>query len=143
MTTHGHSRNGKGVARLHYIWSGMRQRCLNPKNDKFQHYGGRGISVCEAWSDFDSFRAWALANGYQDSLSIDRIDNDGNYEPGNCRWVTHTIQTRNRSISHLLTHNGETKTLSEWARDLGICNSALRGRLKKWPVEDALTRPKA
>ena len=89
--------NGKGT-RLYRIWTGMKNRCLNPNSVEFKRYGGRGISVCEQWKeDFASFRDWALANGYEKPLSIDRINNDGNYEPRNCQWLTLADNSRKGS----------------------------------------------
>lgn len=83
--------------RLYSVWRDMKQRCLNPNNRIYKHYGARGIKVCDAWSsDFKVFYDWATDSGYQEGLSIDRIDNDGNYEPSNCRWVTKSIQNMNR-----------------------------------------------
>jgi len=80
---------GRGITRLHGIWDGMKARCLNKNRPAYKNYGGRGIKVCEEWqSDYLAFKAWALANGYADNLTIDRIDNDGNYEPSNCQWLS-------------------------------------------------------
>lgn len=83
--------------RLYTIWRGMRQRCYNSKQKRYKDYGGRGITVCDEWrDDYQAFYAWAMANGYRDDLSIDRIDNDGNYEPSNCRWATGKEQAHNK-----------------------------------------------
>lgn len=90
------STHGGSSTRLYRIWQAMHDRTSNPKASRYAYYGGRGISVCEEWTEFDPFQAWSLSNGYADDLSIDRIDNNGNYEPSNCRWATQAVQVRNR-----------------------------------------------
>lgn len=88
--------HGEWRARLNNIWHGMRQRCSDQNRPAYPYYGGRGISVCKAWGSYEVFRDWALANGYESSLTIDRINNDGNYEPANCRWATMKVQNGNK-----------------------------------------------
>ena len=90
--------HGLGSTRLYTIWSKLKGRVLNPKDKQYNDYGGRGITICEEWLDIQNFYDWAMKNEYSDELSIDRIDNDGNYCPNNCRWTTTTIQSRNRRI---------------------------------------------
>lgn len=91
-TKHGHE-----GSRIYNAWVNMKQRCYNEKNKDFKHYGGRGISVCSQWyNSFESFLNWSLQNGYDEKLTIDRIDVNGNYEPSNCRWTTMSVQARNR-----------------------------------------------
>ena len=90
-------KHGDSRSKLYMVWAGMKDRCNNPNNKEYELYGQRGISVCEEWeNDYLAFKAWAEANGYSEGLTIDRTDNDGNYEPKNCRWVTRVIQNNNR-----------------------------------------------
>ena len=99
-TSETHKTHGLSNTRLGRIWRGIKRRTLNPKDKQYNDYGGRGISICEGWkNDFMSFYNWAMQNGYSEGLSIDRIDNDGNYCPENCRWTTSIIQSRNQRIS--------------------------------------------
>lgn len=127
-------RHGTGnETRLYRIWRAMRFRCTNPTHESFAYYGGRGIAVCEEWDkSFPDFRRWALATGYTDALSIDRIDNDQGYSPSNCRWATAPEQNKNRRPSGVLvTHNGKTQNLREWASELGIYYTTLNRRYHK------------
>lgn len=121
----------------------MKSRCYTPTSSNFIHYGGRGIRMCDEWlSNYDAFCEWSLRNGYNNSLSIDRIDNDGNYEPDNCRWVTRVVQQRNTSRNIFLTMDGETKTYSEWCEQYGINLHTFYGRLREgWDEETALKTP--
>ena len=137
-----HRVHGESSSRLHYIWSSMLQRCNNPHVEKYPRYGGRGISVCPQWKDFSIFREWAISSGYTDALSLDRINVNGNYAPDNCRWVTLADQHRNKSSNRMLSLNGQTKCLVEWAELLKISRQTLQSRLASgWSIEDTLTTP--
>ena len=128
--------------KLYDVWCAAKARCNNPKNKNYKHYGGRGIKVCDEWENsFQAFYEWAMANGYKEGLSIDRIDNDGNYEPANCRWVTQEEQCNNRRTSHKLTYEGETHTITEWSKITGIKRKIISQRVNNlgWSIERALT----
>lgn len=118
---------------MYRIWVNMKYRC-SPTCAKgvYDLYYGRGIRVCAEWEhDFEAFAKWALSNGYTDSLSIDRIDNDGNYEPTNCRWASDEVQANNKRTSNFITYNGETLTEKQWAKKLNISYDTLRYRLPR------------
>ena len=136
-------KHGYFGSRLYNIWCGIVQRCTNPKQANYKLYGGRGIKVCEEWrKDFKAFHDWAVANGYTDDLTIDRIDVNGNYCPENCRWATKKEQSNNTRTNRLITYKDETHTLQEWADFLGASKGAIYRRLKRgWSVEKALTTP--
>ena len=106
--------------RLCSVWASMIHRCENPKREKYKDYGARGIAVCEEWHDPNAFIDWAEDNGYAEGLQLDRINNDGNYEPTNCRWVTPKENSRNRRNTKFLTVNGETKCVAEWCEEIDI-----------------------
>lgn len=109
---HSHKQSG---TRLYHIWQGIRKRCNDKNSPCYDRYGGRDIKVCAEWNDsFEPFYEWAINNGYSDDLSIDRIDNNGNYEPDNCRWATNQEQSRNRRSNINITIGNATKTLTEW-----------------------------
>ena len=129
--------------RLYEIWYGIKRRCEDQNREAYKDYGGRGIIVCPEWRDsFEAFRDWALANGYQEGLTIDRINVNGGYEPENCRWITMEQQQRNRTNSRFLTFNGETHTLAEWAEITGIRWGTIKARLNSgWTTERTLTEP--
>ena len=133
-------RNGK-QPRLLNIWNSMKQRCYNENHEAYSRYGGREISVCDEWrNDSYAFREWAVANGYRDDLTLDRIDVNGNYCPENCRWVTRKEQNNNRTDNLILTIDGKTQSLPEWAEELGLSYNGIYYRLRKgWPIEKVLT----
>ena len=116
---HGFARNSK-VHSLHGRWRGIKKRCYAKNTPGFKYYGGRGIKVCEEWKDnFKAFYDWCLSSGYKKNLSIDRIDNNGDYSPGNCTWSTKKEQARNRRTSRIVTIEGISRTIAEWAEVLG------------------------
>lgn len=128
--------------RIYRTWMHMLQRCENVNDKAYKNYGMRGIKVCEEWHDFTNFQEWALTNGYSDSLTIDRIDCNGNYEPNNCRWVTQKIQQNNRTNNCNLTLFGVTKTKKQWSEITGVKYTTISKRLALgWSVERALTEP--
>ncbi len=131
--------------RLFRIWCGMRRRCDNEKAQDYERYGARGIRVCQEWEDsFLNFREWALANGYQDNLTIDRKDNNGDYCPENCRWADCLTQNNNRRSNVYLTCDGMTMTIADWARKVGIKPLTIAARKRAgWSDEDCVKiRPK-
>ena len=113
--------HGQSNSRLYRIYNGMKNRCYNQKQQSYENYGGRGITICEEWlKSFTAFEEWALSHGYADDLSIDRIDSNGDYSPENCRWVTRTEQNKNTRRNHLVTIGGRTQPLSAWVRERGL-----------------------
>ena len=136
------TKHGKRHTRLYGIWVGMRQRCRDKNNKSYKRYGGRGITVCDEWNkDFTVFEKWAIENGYADNLSIDRIDNNGNYEPSNCRWADDFTQNNNKRDNVLITVGNDTYTATEWARLSGLKPSTIHNRLFiGWKPEDAVMR---
>jgi hypothetical protein len=121
--------------RLHQCYANMIHRCYDTSNISYSNYGGRGITVCEEWkNDPMAFGQWAMANGYSDDLEIDRIDNNGNYCPENCRWVDFMTNVNNRRNTKRYTANGETKTLSEWSDDVGINRNTIVSRMYMYGV---------
>lgn len=116
--------------RLDVVHSNMIQRCYNPLSPFYGRYGGRGVKVCEEWRhNRKAFEKWAMQNGYTDELTLDRIDNDGDYTPSNCRWVTMKENSNNRSSCHYVTAFGETHSLKEWSEILGISYNTLKKRV--------------
>jgi hypothetical protein len=121
----------------------MKNRCYNPKYAGYHNYGGRGIKVCDRWLDkkhgFENFLADMGMR--PDGMTLDRKDNDGDYEPGNCRWATASVQSNNRRCNKRIIYNGEDKTRAQWAHSLDISMSALDYRIQNWTLERALNTP--
>jgi hypothetical protein len=115
----------------------MRTRCRNPRSRRYNRYGGRGISICAEWDSFPVFREWALENGYRDDLSIDRIDNDGDYKPENCRWATQKEQMRNSSINVVI----DGKCLAQWSEEIGVSYGAIQTRSYLGKSREAILCP--
>lgn len=135
--------HGDIKSRLYKIWGNMRNRCSNENNPAYHNYGARGIAVCKEWDSYESFREWAYSNGYNDDLTLDRIDNDAGYSPDNCRWANVYEQANNKRNNVIIEYNGEVATMSEWAKILGIPYKVLYARLNRsmWSVEKAFTQP--
>lgn len=134
--------HGGSKTRLYSIWKQMRIRCNCKTNPTFQFYGARGISICKEWDDFAAFREWAHQNGYSDMLSIERIDNNGNYTPENCRWIPRSKQAKNTRNTKVYEHNGVVLCHNDWARCLGIHPSSLTERIQRHGLASALSAPK-
>lgn len=134
-------KHGGTGTRLFHIWSAMRARCYNPNNNRYGNYGAKGITVCATWrTSFASFRDWAESTGYSDVKTIDRKNLRRGYCPSNCRWIPSCMQAYNKTTSHMITFNGRTKCVAEWANELGISQFTIHTRLKAgWSVADALT----
>ena len=135
-------KHGEHGTRLYSIWRNMKQRCLNQNRSAYSAYGGRGISLCEEWKDYILFRDWAISNGYSDSLTLDRKNNELGYSPDNCRWATIKQQSNNTRTNRTIEYNGETHTLSEWAEILQMSVGTLWDRLDNgWSIQRALSEP--
>jgi hypothetical protein len=133
--------NPKRKRKLYYIYRGIKDRCYNKNSRAYHNYGGRGISISNEWNDYDAFEQWALANGYEYGLWLDRIDNDGDYSPYNCRWVTPKEQQNNKRTNKYITINGITKTLQQWAESSGIKPMTLSRRIELGWDSDELLKP--
>jgi hypothetical protein len=135
-------KHGMSYTNVHAVWRVMRDRCANPNNPAYKNYGGRGIRVCERWDSFENFLA--DMGSRPDGYSIDRIDNNGNYDPCNCRWATTKQQMNNQRRNRVIDLNGEKKTIAQWAEKLDISWYCIRDRIDRygWTIERALTTPK-
>jgi hypothetical protein len=125
--------------REHTSWRQMLDRCSNPKNKGYSNYGGKGIAVCSRWESFEAFLE-DMGPRPSAAHSLDRIDSEGDYEPGNCRWATKKEQARNRSTNHWIEHGGRKMVLSDWALFVGLNKNTLCERFRRgWSTEEALT----
>lgn len=131
-----HTTHGMAYTSLHNVWTGMKQRCTNEKHNAYHRYGGRGIYVCDDWKTFENFRDWALTNGYDPTLTIDRKDNSRGYYPENCRWVDNVTQQNNREGCRYITYNDITHTAAEWARIFGVKYPTFLSRLNRNDMQD-------
>ena len=137
--------HGMAGTRLYDIWRSMKKRCDVKTTEAYKNYGGRGIKICNEWANnYKSFYDWAISAGYKKGKEIDRIDNNGNYEPNNCRFVDEETQANNKRNVRLYTINGITKSLSQWCKDYDLDYYMVRQRIYKlgWTIEDALNKPK-
>jgi hypothetical protein len=129
-------KHGDFGTRLYGIWAAMKRRCQNPNVKYYKDYGGRGIRVCSEWQDYIPFKEWAMSNGYDDGLTLDRIDVDGNYCPDNCRWITMFEQEQNRRNTNRIEYNGQMYTIREAANITGLTYRTIKGRVERgWSGE--------
>lgn len=137
-------KHGMYKTKIYSVWNGIKQRCLNKNSTAYKMYGEKGINICEDWKIFINFYNWAINNGYEEGLTIDRIDNNNGYYPNNCRWVDYTIQNNNRNCSIKIEAFGENKTILEWEKDKRCVVKAntlyIRIFRQKWNVEEAITQ---
>ena len=122
----------------------MKSRCYNEKQDYYKTYGGRGIKVCDMWlNDYQLFAQWSMENGYNKTLTLDRIDNNGDYEPENCRWVTGLRQANNKSNNVYVNMQGKTQSVADWCRELKLSYSTIQHRVSGSGMSylEALTKP--
>lgn len=137
------STHGLSHSRIWNTWCLMIERCERENNKSYKNYGAKGIRVCDEWHKFENFVAWAMTNGYDETLTIDRVDSSKDYCPENCRWADRKTQNNNTSRNHWITFDGQTKTMAQWSEITGISYAAIKSRLNKhgWSVERALTTP--
>lgn len=140
--------HGMTDTRLHVVWKNMKRRCYCSDLESYKNYGGRGIKICDEWkNDFLAFYKWSIENGYDENAkhgecTLDRIDNNGDYEPSNCRWVNMYVQTRNTRRNRYIEFNGKRLTICEWGKEIGGSSTTVLYRINKgWAVEEALLTP--
>ena len=137
---HGNQIHGLTKTKFYGRWRAMKQRCLYPKSHGYKYYNSRGIKICDKWMNFMGFYE-DMYSSYSEELSLDRINNDGNYYKENCRWVTWEIQNKNRRNNIKITHNGKTQTSVDWDVELGFKKNTVQNRITRlrWSIKDALT----
>ena len=140
---HGDATSKSKHNRIYRIWAQMKRRCQLKSVKSYFRYGGRGIEVCTEWSDdYVTFKQWSLNNGYDDRLTLDRIDNDGNYTPDNCRWVDRTTQANNRRSNKIVEYKGKTYTIAELSKETNTCQGRLSHRIAiGYTTEEAVEMP--
>jgi hypothetical protein len=136
-------RHGDSNTRLHIIWLSMRRRCRGTAGEETnKYYKGKNIKVCAEWNEYEKFKKWAIESGYSDDLTIDRINVNGDYEPKNCKWSNIKEQANNRTNNHLITYNGITLDIAQWAEKLGMKRQTLQKRITgyKWSIDKAFNQ---
>lgn len=136
--------HGMSKTRIYQEWNSIKNRCTNPRNRRYEDYGGRGINICNEWkNDFLSFYNWSVSNGYKDSLTIERKDVDGDYCPENCCWIPLEEQANNRRMNLSIEYNGKTQNLKEWCEELNLNYKRVHNRMFKlgYSFEEAITKP--
>ena len=124
--------HGMSNSKIYDVWIDMKKRCYDPQRDDYKNYGGRGIEICHEWKNsFTTFYNWALTSGYDDTLTIERINVNGNYEPSNCTWATRKEQANNKRNNHFLTFDDKTQTVAQWSNELGINENTIFNRINQ------------
>lgn len=135
-------RHGDFGTHLYGIWNAMKNRCLNTKSNGYKWYGARGIKVCDEWLDYTNFKQWAIKNGYNDGLSIERVDVNGNYEPSNCIWIKKREQGFNKRTTRYIQYRGKNYTIREISEITGLSIRTIRGRVERGCTPDEIFSPK-
>ena len=136
-------RHGLTNTRLYRIWRNMKSRCNNPKTPHYEYYGGKGIKVCSEWNDFINFYNWSIQNGYNDNLTIDRIDNNRNYEPNNCKWSTYKEQNAHLPSLRKIYYNNQYYSIMDIVNMTGLTYKCISARYERgWSIDEILNTPK-
>lgn len=140
-TKHSLYYNSEGKrSKLYHVWGSMKERCFNKNSKSYPDYGGRGVTICDEWLDYTNFHKWAIQNGYKEGLTIERDNNNLNYQPSNCRWIPKSDQSKNRSSVRYLEWNGVTRSVTEWSELTGIPSNVINQRIRRsWDINKSLT----